>query len=111
MAEVYKVSVSKARQRLIELLQSINFGSIENLHVDRGDPIFTPPPRITRDVKLGANSDNGPRPELNRNNFKLRAAVIELFDILDEVQTGVIPLIEARNGLPVRVLFHDCFNV
>jgi hypothetical protein len=110
MAEVYKVSVSAPRQRLIELLQRLNYGVIENLCVRNGDPVFNPAPRVVRDVKLMGNADNGPRVEYGRSNFKLKAAVIELFDLLDELGDGAIDLIEVRGGLPARVLIQESVN-
>lgn len=110
MSEVYKIGFSKPRQRLIELLQRINYGLIEGLQVENGDPVFNPPPRVVRDLKLGGNADNSPRPELGRGNFKLKACVIELFDLLDELGDGLIPLIEVKGGLPFRVQVQEHVN-
>ena len=110
MTEVYKITLRKPRQRLIELCQSINYGSVENLRVENGDPVFDPPPLVTRDVKLGGNENNGPRPELGRGNFKLKAAVLQLFELFDDLGDGVVPLLEIKGGLPFRVLVQEQLN-
>ena len=39
-----KSSLSPARQKLLRLMQSVNFGRIEQLRVSGGEPVFAPPP-------------------------------------------------------------------
>jgi hypothetical protein len=97
-----KRELNPHRQRLLELMQQVNFGRLERLQVSRGNPCFDPPPRVIRELKLG--SDNGPRPELQRADFELKTQVVELLQCLDEVGDGVIETIEVKHGLPFRVL-------
>ena len=59
---ITKSSLSEPQRQLIELMQRLNFGRIEALHVQDGEPMFDPAPRIVQKVKIGA--DNGPRPEV-----------------------------------------------
>ena len=99
--EVLKMSLSAARQRLVELMQEVNFGEILNLEVRQGEPVFAPAPTVVREIKLG--SANGPRPELRFRDFKLKLAVVELLDHLDEFADGVVERIEIREGLPCRL--------
>jgi hypothetical protein len=56
-----KSSLLESHRRLVELMQQVNFGHFENLVIRNGQPVFSPPPRIIREVKLGG--ENGPRPE------------------------------------------------
>lgn len=93
-----KSSLSEPQRRLVELMQSINFGRIENLHVRAGEPAFTPAPRVVRKVKIG--SENGPRPEAACNDFWLKHQTIELFDAIAGVGDGQILTIEVKHGLP-----------
>ena len=58
---------------LVELMQNINFGRIENLTVRAGMPVFAPPPRVVREVKFGG--ENGPRPEAAKQDFSLKSRV------------------------------------
>ncbi len=97
-----KSALSAERRRLLETMQRINFGRIENLTVRAGEPTFDPAPRIIRDVKLGGG-ENGPRPELARENFNLKSQVAEMFDHLSRLDDGSVAMIHVQNGLPCRL--------
>ena len=69
-----KLSLPAARQRFLELLQAISFGSIEGLVVRGGQPILNPPPVLVYEIKFGA--ENGPRPATGDSSpNKFRAGV------------------------------------
>lgn len=97
-----KAALSEMRRQLVELMQSINFGRIENLTIRDGDPVLEPLPRIVREVKFGG--DNGPRPERDVRNFLLKTQVVELFQSLDQIDNGVLVVLEIKHGLPFRML-------
>jgi len=97
-----KAALPEPRQRLVELMQAINFGRIEGLAVLDGDPVLDPPPRVIREVKFGG--ENGPRPELDAGNFLLKSQVVELFRHFDELGNGTIDVLEIKHGLPFRML-------
>ncbi len=97
-----KATLTLARRRLLELMQSINFGRIENLIVRGGEPSLVPPPRVVREVKFGG--DNGPRPELATDDFRLKAQVVDLFRELDRLGSGTVEALEVKHGLPFRLL-------
>lgn len=100
-----KASLSPSRHRLLELMQHINFGRIENLVVRDGQPVFDPPPRIVRELKFGG--ENGPRPELEAADFLLKQQVVEFFAFLDRQRNGVIDVLEVKHGLPFRMIVED----
>jgi hypothetical protein len=102
MALPNKTSVSLARQQLLEVFQRINFGRLESLTVARGQPVFDPNPVILREYKFGG--ENGPRPELGNADFLLKQQVIDLFAFFDELQNGVIDVLEIKHGLPFRMI-------
>ena len=83
-------------------MQQINFGRIERLGIKAGEPVFDPPPKIVREVKFGG--DNGPRPEMNNDDFALKAQVMDLFQQFDAISSGQIDLIEVKHGVPFRML-------
>lgn len=96
-----KQSLSSSRRRLLELMQRHSFCRIENLQVRAGEPVFDPPPRVSQDIKIGG--DNGPRPEIEKGDFILRASVVELFEHLQRIGDGRVALIEVRYGLPFKL--------
>jgi hypothetical protein len=100
-----KSSLSHARVRLIELMQRINYGRIEGLSVRRGEPVLDPPPRIIREIKFGG--ENGPRAEVGKPDFTLKAQVRDLFAQLEALGDGAIPCIEIQRGLPFRMTVEE----
>lgn len=96
-----KANLSPARRQLIELMQQLNFGRLEQFTIRNGEPVFDPPPSTTREIKFG--SINGPRPEIDADDFLLKASVTELLETLSRLGTGRIAVLEIRHGLPFRM--------
>ena len=96
-----KSSLSPARRRLLETFQKLNFGRLENLSVSGGEPDFSHPPRLVRDIKIGAQ--NGPRPEASSPDFLLRNEFIEFFQHLEQLGNGTVECVEVRHGLPLKM--------
>ena len=94
-----KSSHSWKRQRLVELMQRINFGIIGQLVIRDGQPVFDPPPQILQKVKFGGG-ENGPRPEIASADFPLKLEIIELFQRFDEMGNGVVEFLFVKHGLP-----------
>ncbi len=101
-------TLSAPRRQLVERMQVLNFGRIESLIIRNGDPVLDPTPRIVREIKPGG--DNGPRPERLRQDFLLKQQVVELCQVMEEIGTGSIDLIEVKNGLPFRLLVAEKAN-
>ncbi|NQU19764.1 MAG: hypothetical protein HQ567_00665 [Candidatus Nealsonbacteria bacterium] len=97
-----KSSLTEPHRRLVELMQQVNFGRIENLAVRSGRPVLDPPPRIVREVKFGGQ--NGARPEASSGNFALKAQVVELLQYIDAMRNGLIEVLEIKHGLPFRII-------
>lgn len=100
-----KRSLSPARQRLVELMQEVNFGKIEALCVVDGEPVLQPAPRVLRDFLFGKN--NAPHGTRNRDDFVLKEAVIELFALFDRERSVTVESLVVNNGLPVRMTVAD----
>jgi hypothetical protein len=103
--QVSKHELSARRIGLLELMQGINFGCIEDLVVLAGDPVLDPMPRVIREVKFG--SENGPRAELDADNFLLKTQVVELFTHFDRLGDGTVEILEIKHGLPFRMLIAE----
>ncbi len=93
-----KSSLTRPQQRLVELMQQINFGRIEDLLVQNGEPVFNPAPRVIRKLKVGA--DNSPRPEYSFDDFLLRQQTEELLSAIEQMGDGEVLVIDVRHGLP-----------
>ena len=102
MSYATKGTLSPARRRLLEMMQKLDFGRIEDLSIRCGEPIFAPAPRVVRHIKLG--SENAPRPELNCPDFALKRQVVELFDHFVQLGNGSIEALEVQHGLPFRLI-------
>ncbi|MBI5787825.1 MAG: hypothetical protein HZA78_03085 [Candidatus Schekmanbacteria bacterium] len=98
---VNKHDLSESQKRLLELMQQINFGRIEELAVRNGEPFFDPAPRVIREIKFGG--ENGPRHELGVNDFALKSQVVELFEQLCQIKEGTVECLEIKHGLPFRM--------
>ncbi len=101
----WKSSLTPSQQLLLTKMQRINYGRIEGLSVRRGQPVLDPPPRIIHEIKFGG--DNGPRPEVAKADFELKAQVRDLFAHLEALGDGVIPCIEIKHGLPFRMIVEE----
>jgi hypothetical protein len=98
MAQVNKSHLTTQKQRLIELMQDINFGRITNLLVCNGEPEFTPDTVIEREIRLCGQ--NGPRPERERDDFALKQEVVALFEQFTRLGSGTIRELSIKHGLP-----------
>lgn len=97
--------MSPARQRLLRLLQALNFGRIEGLEVQNGEPLLTPRPRVLRSIRFGGRV--GSRPEVKLEDFCLKAQALELFHYFDRIQNGRIASIDVKDGLPCHMVIED----
>lgn len=100
-----KKQLSAPRRLLIEKLQEINYGRIEGLVVEYGEPVLDPMPRIVHEIKFHA--ENGPRPEAAKPDFVLKRQVVELLGYFDSLGHGVIRSIEIQRGLPFRMTVEE----
>jgi hypothetical protein len=93
--------LSPARQAFVRMCQAINWGSIEGLQVRESEPVFDPFSVVVKEIKL--DKDEAPRPELALVDFVLNGEISRVLDLLDEMASGTIRLIEVRDGIPRRM--------
>lgn len=91
-------SLTVAQQRLVLLMQAINFGEIRGLHVKCGQPVFQPRPEVVRFLRLGG--ETMPRSETGATEFAIKQPILELLDELLRLGSGCIPRIAIKHGLP-----------
>jgi hypothetical protein len=74
------------------------FGRVENLQVEAGEPIFNQDARIVRAARLDGESGGAKAP--GSEEFALKQAVCNLFDELTQLRDGTVARLEFRHGLP-----------
>ena len=105
MSRPTETSFGPAVRRLVELMRLINFGRIENLTIQAGEPIFDPPPRVVREIKFGA--ERRPPRDVGIGDFEPKVQVHELVAELTQIGDGVIEVLEIRHGLPFRLVIAE----
>ncbi len=100
-----KFSLGASSRKLVDLMSEINYGRIEGLVIAEGEPVFDPPPRVVRKIKLGA--DNGPRRQDSAKDFPLKEKVSRLLDHIFDLHDGTIILLEVQAGLPFSMEIED----
>jgi hypothetical protein len=90
--------LSPARRRLARLIESCHFGRVCDLLVRGGEPLFDPPPRVVRTLRIGGGSN---RPRQAVPDGDLARSLQELFDHLDRLADGVVERIEVAHGRPL----------
>jgi hypothetical protein len=96
-----KSALPVAWRRLVELLQSINFGRAQ-FSVRSGQPDFSQPVRTVRMVRL-TGGDNGSRGEAQSADFELRKEVTSLLQQVAEARDGAVVTVKIEHGLPVHI--------
>jgi hypothetical protein len=88
-----------AERRLADLIRTVHFGVIRNLGIQDGQPVFSPAPKIVRNIKFGACEA--------RENAGARkphkTQMSELFAALAEIGDGSIESLEVQSGLPFKL--------
>jgi hypothetical protein len=86
-------------------MQRIGFGRIKRLAIVNGEPLVNPPPRIYRAHRL--TGPNQRRRETELEDFGLKQRVVDLFEELDRLGSGVIAVLEVRDGLPYEMALEE----
>ena len=81
-------------------MQDVNFGLVLHLRVLNGEPQWTPPPCVRRELRFSKGSQNGPCPERDRTVFELKEDQVRLFDALDQMDDALITELRVQYGLP-----------
>ena len=93
--------LAPGQRHLVDLMRQIGFGRIENLLVQRGQPVFAPSPRVFREIKLehGA-ADTHPAAS---GDYLLKDRILSLLGRLEALGNGRIESIIITHGLPLRM--------
>ena len=93
-----------ARRWLVQRMHQTYHGTIYNLPVRKGEPLTDPPPKIKQAFKLGGKRQ---APKVVARDFALKEQHVELFELLDHKQNGLITKLVIQDGLPFLVEWED----
>lgn len=97
-----KSDLSAAGVQLLEIIDSLGFGVIEELVIRDGEPCFHPAPRVLKDIKIGY-LETGAREGVRDRDFALKNGVIQLFEHLSPLRSARVT-IEVKHSLPFRIV-------
>jgi hypothetical protein len=90
---------------MVEEMQRISYGWIENLPVQNGEPVFDERVQIVREVAFG-------RPAKQRNwdrDFELKGNIVEMLEAFSRIRDGTISRLRVQDGMPVQMHLIDHF--
>ena|ERR1700722_6124468 len=96
-----KPPLSPSQRQTMEIIEALDFGSIESLVIRDGQPCFETEPRILQAIKLASEPQRTPND--GRADPTLKKEFENLFDQLSQVREGVVD-IEVRHALPFRLV-------
>ncbi len=91
-------SLTPAQRRLVEFIHPVNYGRIEGLAVQNGQPVLDPPPRRLFQEKFSAKKQAEPKP--GPAELATKPQVAQLMERLSSLSDGTVVSIEIQNGLP-----------
>ncbi len=97
--------LSGPQQQLLLKFQDIGWGSMHNLGFHAGDPVFDPPPKTCRKIKL--RQAGKPRTLAAKGIYLLKEEQMEFINLLIEKQKGLLTRIVIQEGLPTEVDFEE----
>ena len=89
--------LSPPERKLLSACQQVRFGSLFGLVISDGQPVFDPPPRMRRSLRLNEKSIF---PQPKPTSFALKDKHRLLIQVIREMESGTIDKIEVRDGLP-----------
>ena len=94
------VTLTPAQRRLQEIIQALEFGTIQAIVIRGGQPHYDPTPRIIQSIKLGSH----PEPVRHADgNGTLKKAFSDLLEHLSKLPDCKVD-IEVQHGLPFRLI-------
>jgi hypothetical protein len=90
--------LTDAQCLLLRIMIEHQFGRLENVRVQGGQPVLDPSVKVVRVVRPGGNSGGATVPGIG--DFELKKEVRDLFDELARLRYGEIVRLEFRYGLP-----------
>ena len=102
LTQVRRYQLTPARRRLLDLLDQVWFGRLEDLMVRGGEPAFDRPPRAVATVKIVGKVD--PRPSrVPTPDDPVSEERLALFAHLDRLGDGLVRRLEVGHANPLFI--------
>lgn len=101
----YRSQLSSAQRRLLDLIDHVWFGRIEDLCIRSGEPSFDHPPRVIRTLKIAGQVD--PQPSQVAGDRPLTTEQNRLLSNLATLQNATVRRIEVSHAIPLFVEVYD----
>jgi hypothetical protein len=87
-----------SERRLVAAMQRLGFGRFESLRIQRGELVLDPWPTTVKGVKFGQREAWSQTPS---DVFELKHHIVQLFEYVRSIDSGVIRFLEVKHGLPL----------
>jgi hypothetical protein len=101
MRQLTKRLLDPAQLRLVEAIEELGFGRIEQIAVRDGRPWYVPATQTVQEIKLGSEIET--HVERRATDLTLKSEFERLFNQLDRLHDGIVD-IEVRHGVPFRLI-------
>jgi hypothetical protein len=101
MKEVRFSALEPEWQRLIKLMQQLNYGRLEHLTVVNGIPKINMQLKIVTEYRFPG--ENGPCEEITLQDFALKREQVQFIDEVRAIKIGTIKIVYIKSGLPHRM--------
>lgn len=96
-----KRSLDISHLRLLEIIDELGFGRIEQLSIHNGQPCYERTLRIVEEIKLGSERER--RPDHCNADLTMKKEFEDLFNRLSQLRNGIVD-IEVRHSIPFRLV-------
>ena len=98
-------SLTAGQLRLLEIIEELGFGRIEQLSIHYGEPCYERTTRIVQEIKLGSEPER--LPDRNNADLTLKKEFESLFNQLSDLRDDTVD-IEVRHGVPFKLVLERC---
>ncbi len=96
-----KLSLDAGRLRLLEIIEELGFGRIEQLSIHNGQPCYERTFRIVEEIRLGSERER--RPDHCNADLTMKKEFEDLFNRLSQLRNGIVD-IGVRHSIPFRIV-------
>lgn len=93
-----------SERQFVAALQRLGHGRLQDLAIRDGELVLDPWPTTIRDIKFGARVN---QPDPKTDDFLLKQQIVEFFEYVRSMQSGVIQVLEVKNGLPFSMSIEE----